>query len=235
MRDINASKFVKTDIKEYLDKDAHVHCISCVNCIKEKKKLLQYKYNAGMKSNYADNYIKSGEASKQSIWNLDQEKRQLKVPYKAPGTFKSTYLSNFQNQEGKDVIGAPAFPNGVNLEGLYDKRGKRDGNDVHNPFIGSSSYVTTFPDYGSLPKANLKAQKKFVAGFGDFDGISTYKDTFNGTVDEFYRKAAEEKQRIKDYKRQQQRGNLAPQQPAPFKGESMAHREFREPKNAGVV
>lgn len=180
-----------------------------------------------MKSNYADNFIQSGEAKKQSIWNLDSEKRQLKVPYKAPGTFKSTYLANFQNQEGKDVIGAPAYANGVNLEGLYDKRGKRDGNDVHNPFIGSSSYITTFPDYGSLPKANLKAQKKFVAGFGNVDGISTYKDTFNGTVDEFYRKAAEEKLRIQDYKRQQQRGNLAPQQPATFKGESIAHREFQ--------
>ncbi len=99
----------------------------------------------------------------------------------------------------------------MNLDGLYDKRGKRDVNSLNNPFIGSSSYGTTFPDYGALPKANLKEQKKFVAGFGDFDGISTYKDTFNHSgADDFYRKAAEEKLKVKDYKRQQQRGNLAP-------------------------
>ena len=56
----------------------------------------------------------------------------------------------------------------MNLNGLYDKRGKRDVDHNGAPFNGSSSYVTTFADYGSLPKANLKEQKKFVAGFGDF-------------------------------------------------------------------
>jgi len=40
-------------MNEYLAKDAHVYCISCVNCIKDKHKILQYKYNPGLKSNYA--------------------------------------------------------------------------------------------------------------------------------------------------------------------------------------
>lgn len=86
------------------------------------------------------------------------------------------------------MIGAPASPGGVSLSGLYEKRGKVDVNLNCAPFNGSSSYVTTFADYGSLPKANLKEQKKFVAGFGEFDGISTYKDTFNHSgAENFYK------------------------------------------------
>jgi hypothetical protein len=46
-----------------------------------------------LKSNYAEHYVNTGEGAKQTPWNLDQEKRKLKVEYKAPGTFKSTYLS----------------------------------------------------------------------------------------------------------------------------------------------
>jgi hypothetical protein len=91
--DSNYSKFVKTDIKAYLDRGHNNNWKSCVKNIKEKKKLLQYKYNPIMKSNYAEYYVNKGEAAKQSPWNLDQEKRKLKVEYHAPGTFKSSYNS----------------------------------------------------------------------------------------------------------------------------------------------
>lgn len=84
-------------------------------------------------------------------------------------------------------------------------------------------------DYGALPKANIKAQKKFVAGFGNVDGTSTYADTFNGRGGiDFYRQQAEVKKQTLEYKRQQQRGTLM-ESSAPFKGESNAHREFKTP------
>ena len=45
VRDMETAKFMKTDINKYLDQDAHVNCISCQKCIREKNKLLQFKYN----------------------------------------------------------------------------------------------------------------------------------------------------------------------------------------------
>jgi hypothetical protein len=37
------------------------------------------------------NFIDSRFPQKQEQWNLDYEKRQLKVDYKPPGTYQSTY------------------------------------------------------------------------------------------------------------------------------------------------
>lgn len=54
--DIFSNKFVKTDVHEYLEQDAHVTCISCVDCIKDKHKMVQYRYNPALKSSYADTY-----------------------------------------------------------------------------------------------------------------------------------------------------------------------------------
>lgn len=75
---------------------------------------------------------------------MDYEKRQLKVPYKAPGAFTSTYGVQFQNSQGKNLIGAPLNADGsMNLDGLNEKNGspkKRGDEDLANPFIGSSSY-----------------------------------------------------------------------------------------------
>jgi len=44
VRDIDASKFLSTNVKDYLEKDAHINCVSCSDCIKQKQKLLHYKY-----------------------------------------------------------------------------------------------------------------------------------------------------------------------------------------------
>lgn len=50
VRDFDTSKIVKNDMHEYLDKDAKVICVSCVDCIRDPRKVLQYKYNPALKS-----------------------------------------------------------------------------------------------------------------------------------------------------------------------------------------
>ena len=207
MRDLDASKYVRTDVKEYLEKDAHVTCISCVDCIKQKQKVLQYKYQPELKSSYAANFINSDDKHREKMWNLDYEKRQLKIAFKPPATYQSTYGVQFS-------------PVKTDSKMNFGPRNRGGGNDVASPFIGSSSY-NNHGNYGALPKANIKEQKKFTAGFGDFDGISTYNARFNGSGAEAHHKAqAEEKQKVKEYGIRQQRGNLtnAPDQQAPFKG-----------------
>lgn len=73
------------------------------------------------------------------------------------------------------------------VKGDNFKTQNKVSNLVDSPFIGSSSY-NNYANYGTLPKANIKEQKKFTAGFGDFDGISTYNGTFNGPgADSFYK------------------------------------------------
>lgn len=114
-------------------------------------------------------------------------------------------------------------------------RGQRKpGDDVPNPFIGSTSYSAVFADFGALPKANIKEQKKFVAGFGNVDGVSTYQDVFNRSK-EINPNAAEEKERLIAQKKHHQKGNLAPSSPVPFKGESFSHGAHAKPTNATGV
>ena len=48
IREMDTKKFLQTDIKTYLEKDAHVNCISCQHCVKIKDKVLQFKYNRGI-------------------------------------------------------------------------------------------------------------------------------------------------------------------------------------------
>jgi hypothetical protein len=61
-----------------------------------------------------------------------------------------------------DFVGSPIKGDGaINLDGLHEKRvPPKKGSDVASPFIGSSSYKN-YDDYGALPKANIKEQKKF--------------------------------------------------------------------------
>ena len=49
-----------------------------------------------------------------------------------------------------------------------------------------------------------------------------------------YEKQKEEKIRVKDYQRRQNRGNLVPQEPLPFKGESTCAQEFKRRKAEAV-
>jgi hypothetical protein len=95
VRNMETSKFMKTDINKYLEMDDHVNCISCVNCIRKKNKVLQFKYNPSLKSDYTAHFTKSDSKAKQAIWNLDSEKRKLKVDYQPPGTFTTTYHTNY--------------------------------------------------------------------------------------------------------------------------------------------
>ena len=55
VRGMNTQKFLHTDLKTYLEKDEHVTCISCQNCVKIKGKLLHYKYNKNIQSSYGAN------------------------------------------------------------------------------------------------------------------------------------------------------------------------------------
>jgi hypothetical protein len=95
VRKMATHQFMKTDINKYLDEDAHVNCISCVDHIKQKNKVLQFKYNPDMKSDYTAHFQTAGKAEKQPIWNLDQEKRKLKVEYNPPKTFETTYNTKY--------------------------------------------------------------------------------------------------------------------------------------------
>ncbi len=103
---MQTNKFLHTDLKQYLEKDEHVTCISCQHCVRMKDKLLHYKYNRGLQSSYGANYVNSSGHKKQAVFNLDQERRQLKVPYKPPRTFVTTNGVNLVDSKGSGMIGA---------------------------------------------------------------------------------------------------------------------------------
>ena len=85
VRDMNTNKFLQTDLKTYLAKDEHVTCISCQNCVRIKDKVLQYKYQPNIRSAYGATFEHTHKGhQRQKVFNLDAERRQLKVPYKPP-------------------------------------------------------------------------------------------------------------------------------------------------------
>ena len=64
IREMDTGKILHTDIKKYLDIDAHVTDIHTQEGIKEKKKVLQFKYSQHMNTEYGSRYMKSQSAKK---------------------------------------------------------------------------------------------------------------------------------------------------------------------------
>lgn len=115
--------------------------------------------------------------------------------------------------------------------GGYERRGAPKGeteDDVSRVFNNSTSYQLTYPAYAKLPEANKRPNKPFAQGYGKVDGVSTYQTQYRGEPDNKYRETyVLEKQRVKAYQRQQNRGTLNPSTPLPFKGVSTAQKEFQ--------
>ena len=106
VRELDTKKYLHTNLQEYLEKDEHVTCISCQHCVRHKDKLIQYKYQRGLKSSYADTYANGFGNHKMRQFNLDKERRHLKVPYQPPRTFVTTNEANLFNSKGSGLIGA---------------------------------------------------------------------------------------------------------------------------------
>ena len=154
-----------------------------------------------MRSNYGANYANTKGHEKQKIWNLDQEKRMLKVPYKPPASYVTTNSAALIDSKGTGMIGA------MTKDGKgYVRSGAPKGeteDDVPKAFVNSSSYQLTYPVYGKLPEANKRPHKAFAAGYGKVDGVSAYKSNFCGGPDDKYRETAKlEKQRVNAYQKQ---------------------------------
>lgn len=153
------------------------------------------------------------------------------MPYNPPKTFKTSAGTAFIDAKGTGMIGAPpADDKDVDcLAGLWKPDGKgkpasQSSEDGRKRYVvNSSSYAYDFPAYGQLPPANLVPKKPFAKGWAKFEGKSEAMQTFSGVgQDKHFEKMRGEKQRTVDYKKRQVRGNLAPDKPLPFKGESTA-------------
>lgn len=159
VREMNTQKFLHTDLKTYLEKDEHVTCISCNQCVRMKDKLLHYKYQPGITSSYGATFANTKGHHKQSQWNLDQERRQLKIPYKPPSNFVTTNGAALVDTKGTELIGA------MSKDGKgYVRRGAPKGeteDNVPRAFISSSGNQLQYLTYGNLPQANKRPQKQF--------------------------------------------------------------------------
>jgi len=105
---------------------------------------------------------------------LDNERRQLKVPYKPPATYVTTNHSKLIDSKGNGMIGAMKKDG----TGGYERRGAPKGeteDDVSRVFNNSTSYQLTYPAYAKLPEANKRPNKPFAQGYGKVDGVSTYQ------------------------------------------------------------
>ena len=90
-----------------MDRNKKVNCVSFKDFLKDNKKVLQFKYQRNLNSDYTQNYPKHSNPKKQPIWNLDKEKRQLKVPYNPPKTFITSNGNAYIDAKGTGLIGAP--------------------------------------------------------------------------------------------------------------------------------
>lgn len=155
MRELDTKKFLQTDLNEYLAKDEHVTCISCQKCVKHKDKIIQFKYQRGLKSSYADTFANGFGNHKMNQFNLDKERRNLKVPYKPPRTFVTTNGANLVNTKGSGMIGAMT-ESGRGYVRAPKPLGETEKQDVQSKFVNNSSYQMTYPVYEKLPEANRR-------------------------------------------------------------------------------
>lgn len=159
VRHMNTSKFLHTNLDGYLKEGERVGCIDCQNCVRIKDKVLQFKYNPSIKSSYGANFANSSAHKRQAQFNLDNERRQLKVPYKPPGTFTTTNGANLINSKGTGMIGAMTS-DGKGYKRMGAPKGETE-DGVPRAFVNNSSYQLTYPTYGRLPEANLRPNKGF--------------------------------------------------------------------------
>jgi len=89
---------LNTNLDGYLKEGEDVGCMACHKCVRMKDKLLHFKYNAHIKSSYGATFAnKRSPTNKGVVFNLDEERRQLKVPYKPPKTFMTTNGLNMKD------------------------------------------------------------------------------------------------------------------------------------------
>jgi len=83
----------------------------------------------------------------------------------------------FRSTAGSGLVGSDGYGAVV--------RKRQDYNPPAALFIGSG-YALNFPAYGTLPEANKKEQKKFLASPGKIDGKSQAKRDFDGSNQELH-------------------------------------------------
>ena len=76
IKSINTTKFLKTNIEEYLKKEEDPKDDATYS--KHEKQLLQFKYSNHMKSNYKDNYKKHSDAVREKPFNPEKQKSEIK-------------------------------------------------------------------------------------------------------------------------------------------------------------
>lgn len=64
VRDLDTGKILHTDIHKYLETGAHVTCISCQHCIREKAKVLQFKYSKHLNTDYGSRFLNNSGAKR---------------------------------------------------------------------------------------------------------------------------------------------------------------------------
>lgn len=200
---LQPGRFLKTNLQEYF-KCEEDRCISCSECLKGQDKLLQYKYPPTLKSGYQAEYHKFDPNAKSPIFNLDNEKLKLKIPYKVPRDFTSTSKAEYRPYQ---VTAKP-----MQKPHYLDK-------EMNNPcFIGATTYNKTYVNWGA--SGALKPQQ-VAPTFIDMkiQDRTTYKDTYHGkreVIPEFIR---EHEDLMKKQNHQKMvKGSLARHVEVPFMG-----------------
>lgn len=97
------------------------------------------------------------------------------MPYNPPRNFETSYTGFYKNSSGSTQIGA--LNSHSNERRPKPKGETEDG--VPKAFAGSSSYAINYTNVGKLPEPNKMPQKKFVAGYGNMKGKSSYQEDFD--------------------------------------------------------
>ena len=94
IEEMDTGKFLHTNMETYLKRDPTELYIFDQKGMKKTEKMLQYKYN-NIRSAYTANFQKAKGVSRQKIFNLDQERRGIKVDYNPPKNFATSYSDQF--------------------------------------------------------------------------------------------------------------------------------------------
>lgn len=99
---MKTEKFLHTNMTDYLKKGSkNQTCISCLKCMQKRRDNVSYKYQSKLQTNYMGTFQRPTSA-KQPVFILDQERRQVRVPFDPPKSFVTAYKEQFADARGSN-------------------------------------------------------------------------------------------------------------------------------------
>ncbi|CDW84097.1 UNKNOWN [Stylonychia lemnae] len=223
-KQLKPKTFLRTNLDEYLNhEDEHGKCYGCQECIKNRQKILSYKYPKKTTTNYKDSFNKYGHQRRDEPFNYDKTKQEFKIVDETFKDFNTTSMVNYKPY----TVEPTAIPQ--NRQTQRNQRGQSSGQV--DPFISSTTYNMTFANWeGGMGQQKHKPEPSRAQMPRKFDDSTTYKNDFNN-INKDNKQSLNDSLKRNEYRDLNRKGTLSPSKKLPFDGKSTTQNTFNNKYN----